>query len=62
MKSLKVLRSNDESIYKKFEEILMPLFKEQAALEEENSKLSHLRDILLPRLMSGELKIDDINR
>ena len=62
MKSLKVLRPNDESIYKRFEEILMPLFKKQAALEAENSKLSHLRDIILPQLMSGELKIDDLNR
>ena len=60
MKSLKVLRPNDVRIYKKFEEILMPLFKEQAALEEENCKLSYLRNLLLPRLMSGELSINTI--
>ena len=30
--------------------------------EEENKKLSSLRDTLLPRLVSGELKIDDLNR
>ena len=60
MKSLKVLKPNDESIYKNFEEILMPLFNKQAALEEENYKLSFLRNTLLPRLMSGELNINTI--
>lgn len=30
-------------------------------IESELSKLSVLRDTLLPRLMSGELKINDLN-
>lgn len=32
----------------------------QKHLEEENSRLSSLRDTLLPRLMSGELKVHDV--
>ena len=28
--------------------------------EQESRRLSHLRDALLPRLMSGELKVDSL--
>ena len=31
-------------------------------LEEENSRLSSLRDTLLPRLMSGEIKVEDVTK
>ena len=62
MKSLKVLRPDDISIYRRFEEVETSLFEKQAALEEENLRLSTLRDTLLPQLMSGELKINDLNR
>ena len=61
MKSLKVLRPDDISIYRRFEEVETSLFEKQAALEEENLRLSTLRDTLLPQLMSGELKINDLN-
>ena len=62
MKSLKVLRPDDISIYRRFEEVETSLFEKQAALEEENLRLSTLRDTLLLQLMSGELKINDLNR
>ena len=62
MKSLKVLKPDDISIYRRFEEVETSLFEKQAALEEENLRLSTLRDTLLPQLMSGELKIDSLNR
>ena len=38
-----------------------PIFKEQEVLEAENHRLSILRDSLLPKLMSGELDISDID-
>ncbi len=44
-----------------FEELMKPIFKKQEILEEESRRLSSLRDTLLPRLMSGELKINDIS-
>ena len=62
MKSLKVLKPDDISIYRRFEEVETSLFEKQAALEEENLRLSTMRDTLLPQLMSGKLKIDDLNR
>ena len=44
-----------------FEELMKPIFKKQEILEDESRRLSSLRDTLLPRLMSGELKINDIS-
>ena len=38
-----------------------PLFQEQRVLETENRKLSALRESLLPRLMSGELDVSDLD-
>ena len=46
----------------KFNEHYLSLLRLKGFNEEENKKLSSLRDALLPRLMSGELKIDDLNR
>ena len=40
---------------------MKPIFKKQEILEDESSRLSSLRDTLLPRLMSGKLKINDIS-
>ena len=37
------------------------LYKRMAEVLQENNKLTHLRDTLLPKLMSGELKISDLN-
>ena len=40
---------------------MTPIFFQQEKNEGENEKLSKLRDTLLPKLMSGELKISDLN-
>ena len=37
-----------------FEDDIMPILKEQENLEEENGHIEQLRDLLLPRLVSGE--------
>ncbi|WP_286150890.1 restriction endonuclease subunit S [Bacteroides acidifaciens] len=46
---------------KEFNSLLRPIFQKKMQIESELSKLSVLRDTLLPRLMSGELKINDLN-
>ena len=46
---------------KKFTDFCEPLFKEQQNLETENRNLSKVRDALLPRLMSGDLDVSDLD-
>ncbi|WP_072544939.1 restriction endonuclease subunit S [Mediterranea massiliensis] len=60
MKSLK-LKIPPQSIFENFEFMLNPLFSQQCVLESEIDHLSKLRDTLLPRLMSGELAITDVD-
>ena len=48
-------------IIKKFEEEINTIFLLQENCEEQIVKLQHLRDTLLPKLMSGELKINEID-
>jgi type I restriction enzyme S subunit len=45
----------------KFNEIANPIFSQQEKNEDEIKKLSQLRDEILPKLMSGELKINDLH-
>ena len=52
----------DDKIVEKFETICSKLFKSRLANDEESANLVKLRDALLPKLMSGELKINDLNR
>ena len=47
-----------ESIYE-FQDKLKPFFDKIAAIQKESSRLSRLRDTLLPRLMSGELEVPE---
>ena len=39
---------------------MKPLFTQQDVLEDESRCLAELRDTLLPKLMSGELKVNEI--
>lgn len=50
-----------QSVLDNFSSIVSPLFKNIENLSEQIFKLSQLRDTLLPRLMSGELAITDVN-
>ena len=43
-----------------FDEIIQPIFAQIRNLRDENANLSQLRDTLLPKLMSGELDVSDI--
>lgn len=47
-----------ESIYD-FQDKVKPFFDKIASIQKENSRLSLLRDTLLPRLMSGELEVPE---
>lgn len=42
-----------------FEAIVSPMFMKNLELSKENQTLANLRDTLLPRLMSGELRVGD---
>ena len=44
-----------------FDEIIQPVFTQIRNLRDENANLAILRDTLLPKLMSGELDVSDIN-
>ena len=50
----------DSNTIKKFNNFCEPIFEQQAILEKENIRLFSLRDTLLPKLMSGELDVSDI--
>ena len=56
MKSQKIIIPNDITLTQ-FECIMQPIFTKQEKLEEENKNLTTLRDTLLPKLMSGEIKV-----
>ena len=61
MKSLQLIIA-PERILHDFENIMKPLFTQQEVLEEESRRLAELRDTLLPKLMSGEFKVNEIVR
>ena len=50
-----------KSVFIEFENLIKPLFIKQRQIKGEIDKISLLRDTMLPRLMSGELKINDLN-
>ena len=45
----------------KFDEIVSPIFEKILQIQKENLNLSSLRDTILPKLMSGEIDIEDVN-
>lgn len=60
MKSVPTVMPDADTI-QLFSSFCEPVFKEQEILEAENHRLSALRDSLLPKLMSGELDVSDID-
>lgn len=49
------------TILQQFEFIVKPIFIMMESLQKENQKLTDLRDTILPKLMSGELKTNYLN-
>ena len=60
MKKVRVLIPDDETLAK-FESFAGTLMKQWEANKQENVKLASLRDTLLPKLMSSELDVSDID-
>jgi type I restriction enzyme S subunit len=56
MKSLSVVVP-PKRIIDEYEASVAEMFNEQEVIEQESSRLSSLRDTLLPKLMSGEIKV-----
>lgn len=50
----------DEKILKHFDELITPLFEGMKNIARENQKLGEIRDLLLPRLMSGEIDVSTV--
>ena len=46
---------------KKFTEIVTPMFEIRGRNLKESERLASIRDTLLPKLMSGELKLENVN-
>lgn len=53
-----IIPSNE--VLDNFSHIVTPLFKEIEILSKQTYELAHLRDTLLPKLMSGELKLSEM--
>ena len=60
MKSVPAVIPDNETLHF-FSEFCKPLFEQQAMLEAESRKLSGIRNALLPKLMSGEIDVADID-
>lgn len=50
-----------KEIIKNFEKIVNPLFIEILTLNDKNTNLKKTRDLLLPRLISGEIDVENLN-
>ena len=48
-------------VLNQFDDIIQPIFAEIRNLKNENQRLSSIRDSILPKLMSGELDVSDID-
>ena len=46
-----------KEVYKQFNNIVLPLFENILANQQENQKLVNIRDTLLPKLMNGEIEV-----
>jgi len=59
LKSLKIIIPNTE-ILAEYNALIEPFFAQIRENTDENRRLATIRDTLLPRLMSGELRVSDI--
>ena len=51
-----------QPILSAFSDRVLPLFNKRRLNIEENQTLANLRDTLLPKLMSGEIRVKDAER
>ena len=50
----------DKETLASFEKVVNPMFELKNALEKKNTNLRTTRDLLLPKLVSGEIEIRDV--
>lgn len=60
LKAFPVTKPDDKTL-KEFDALVAPLFDAMLNTDRENFKLAAMRDALLPKLMSGEIDVSDIN-
>lgn len=60
LNALEIVLPNDETLVR-FEEAVSPMFLQMQANNAESARLAVLRDALLPRLMSGDLSVADVD-
>lgn len=51
----------DRALVADFERRIRPMFDEMEALQKSNKRLKNMRDALLPRLISGKLRVDHLD-
>ena len=63
MASLKEYRMAipEDSLLRKFDDIVMPIISRIKNNDDQSDSLAELRDALLPKLMSGELRVNELN-
>jgi len=54
------LRMPDNDMLTRFNSVIEPMASAIIVNQQENSRLANIRDVLLPRLMSGEIDVSDI--
>ena len=57
LKSLKIVLPSDKKMLVEYENIVKRIFEQIRVLADENEKLISIRDTLLPKLMSGEIRV-----
>ena len=53
---------NDNKLIQYFENLISPYFQKISIAQKESKTLAELRDTLLPKLMSGEIRVKDAER
>ena len=59
VKAMELVLPDEDTLYR-FNSIIQPMTSAIVANQTENQKLVALRDILLPKLMSGEIDVSNI--
>lgn len=59
IKNIKLIVSS-QNVIQKFDKTINPILEEIDVLEQKNKNLKQTRDLLLPRLISGKLNIEDL--
>lgn len=62
LRALKVVLPNDVGLIVKFKELVKDLYRKGDSLNSENQTLTTLRDTLLPKLISGEVRVKDVEK